>query len=70
MIYNTRNQSNYTTEIQKERKPVLMSMQHLNVQCMLTNFKGVYSWNKMWSIKSLVILKRESRTSLHAAQCK
>ena len=27
MIYNTRNQSNYTTEIQKERKPVLMPMQ-------------------------------------------
>ena len=70
MIYNTRNQSNYTTEIQKERKPVLMSMQDLNVQCMLTNFKGVYSWNKMWSIKSLVMLKRESSTSLHAAQYK
>ena len=30
-----------------------------------THLKGVYSWIKMWSLKSLVILKYESRTSLH-----
>ena len=28
-----------------------------------TNLKGVYSWNKMWSLKSLVMLKCESRWS-------
>ena len=33
------------------------------------NFKGV-SWNKMWSLKSLAMLKSESRTSLHAVQYK
>ena len=31
---------------------------------MQTKLKGVYSWNKMWSLKSLVMLKCESRTSL------
>ena len=35
-----------------------------------TNLKGVYSWNKMWSLKSIVMLKCESRTSLHAVQYK
>ena len=35
-----------------------------------TNLKGGYSWNKMWSLKSLVMLKFESRSSLHAAQYK
>ena len=33
-----------------------------------TNFKGVYSWNKIRSLKTLVILKSESGTSLHAVQ--
>ena len=33
-----------------------------------TNLKGVYSWNKMWSLKSLVMSKCESRSSLHAVQ--
>ena len=28
-----------------------------------TNLKGVYSWNKMWSLKSLVMLKYEDRNS-------
>ena len=34
--------------------------------------KGVYSWNKMWSLKSLAKLTCESRsrTSLHTVQCK
>ena len=27
--------------------------------------KGVYSWNKMWSLKSLAMLKFERRTSLY-----
>ena len=27
------------------------------------NLKGVYSWDKMWPLKSLVMLKCESRTS-------
>ena len=27
-------------------------------------------WNKIWSLKSLVMLKCESRTSLHAVQYK
>ena len=31
---------------------------------MQKKLKGVYSWNKMWSLKSLVMLKCESRTSL------
>ena len=35
-----------------------------------TNLKGGYSWNKMWPLKSLVMLKFESRSSLHAAQYK
>ena len=35
-----------------------------------TNLKGGYSWNKMWSLKNLVMLKFESRSSLHAAQYK
>ena len=35
-----------------------------------TNLKGVYSGNKKWSLKSLVILKCESRIILHAVQHK
>ena len=34
------------------------------------NLRGGYSWNKMWPLKSLVILKFKSRSSLHAAQYK
>ena len=37
---------------------------------METNLKGVYSWNKVWSLKSLVLLKCESRTSLNPVQYK
>ena len=33
-----------------------------------TNLKGVYSWNKMWSLKSLAVLTFES--SLYAVQHK
>ena len=32
-----------------------------------TYLEGVYSWNKMWSLKSLVMLKCESRTSPYAS---
>ena len=35
-----------------------------------TNLKGVYSWNKMCSLTSLVMLKCESGTSLHAVEYK
>ena len=35
-----------------------------------TNLKGVYSWNNMWSLKSLAVLKFENRTSLHEGQYK
>ena len=35
-----------------------------------TNLKGVYSWNKMRSLKSLAMLKCDIRTSLHAIQNK
>ena len=59
MIYNTRNQSNDTAENQKEKRPVLMLI-----------LKGVYSWNKMSSLKSLAMLKCESRTSPQAVQYK
>ena len=58
MIYNTRNRSNDTTESQKEKKTCLNA------------HNGVYSWSKMWSLKSLAMLKCESRTSLHAVQYK
>ena len=37
---------------------------------MQTNLKGVYSWNKTCSLKSLVMLKCASRTSLNAVQYK
>ena len=72
MIYNSRNRSNYSTESQKEEKTCfnVRGKWNLNVQCMLTNLKGVYSWNKMWPLTSLVILKCESGTTLHAAQYK
>ena len=34
------------------------------------NLKGVYSCTKVWLLKNLVMLKCESRTSLHAVQYK
>ena len=30
-----------------------------------TNLKGLYSWNKMWPLKNLAMLKCENKTSLH-----
>ena len=58
MIYNTRNRINDTTEIQIEKETCFNAH---NV---------VYSWNKMWSLKSLAMLKHESKTSLHVVQYK
>ena len=34
------------------------------------NLKGVYSWNKMRSLKGFAMLKFDSRTSLRAIQNK
>ena len=54
MIYNTRNRSNDTTESQKEKKKVKLNCPMYRKQT-----------NLMWSLKSLVTLKCESKTSLH-----
>ena len=45
MIYNTRNRSNDTKESQKEKKTCFNA------------HNGVYSWNMMWSLNSLALLK-------------
>ena len=71
MIHNTRNQSSDTTESQKEKKPILMlifstASQEYPMYSKQTNLKGIYSWNKMWPLKSLAMLKFESRNSLPA----
>ena len=42
----------------------------MNVECLQTSLKGVYSWNMIRSLKNLVMLKCGSRTSLHAVQYK
>ena len=74
MIYNTRNWNNDTTESKKEKKTCFNAQVGEKLDCPIyskqTHLKVVYSWNKMWSLKSLVILKCESRTSLHAVQYK
>ena len=63
MIKNTRNQSNDTTETQKEKKTCF------NVHFQYSQSK-ILRLNKMWSLKSLAMLKCESRTSLHTIQNK
>ena len=35
-----------------------------------TNLKGLSTWNKMWPLENLAMLKSENRTSLHAVQYK
>ena len=56
MIFNTRNRSNDTTESQKEKNT-----------CFYAYFQSkITGLIKMWSLKSLAVLKCESRTSLHA----
>ena len=64
MIYNTRNRSNDTTKSQKEKGPVLMLMQvkiEVKLDCPICSEQK----NKMWSLKSLVMLECEGRTGLH-----
>ena len=63
MIYNTRNRSNDTTESQKEKKTCF----NAHFQYSQSKITGL---SKMWSLKSLVMLKCESRTSVHAVQYK
>ena len=68
MIYYTRNCSNDTAESQKEKK----SCFNAHFQCTqskITDNKRVFSRNKL-SLKSLAMLKCDSRTSLHAVQYK
>ena len=36
--------------------------------CKQKTLKGVYSWNNMWSLKNLVMLKYESGTDFLAVQ--
>ena len=69
MIDNTRNWRNDTTESQKEKKSYFNAHFQYS-QSKITDNKGVCSWNKMWSLKSLAMLKCESMTSLHGVQYK
>ena len=62
MIYNTRNKKYVTTESQ-EKKTCFNANFHYS-QSKMTGL------NKMSSLKSLAMLKYESRTSLHAVQYK
>ena len=70
---NTRKRNNNTTENQKEKK-TRSYRRKVKLDCQMyskqTNLKGVHSCNKMWSLKSLVMLKWESRTSLYAVKYK
>ena len=62
MIYNNRNWNNDTTESQKENRRFDAHFQYS--QSKITGL------SKMWSLKSLVLLKCESRISLYAVQNK
>ena len=43
MIYNTRNRSNYTTESQKEKRPVLIFMQEeVKLECPM--YANKFEW--------------------------
>ena len=65
MINNTRNRSNDTTESQKKSFNVNAGgKRNLILQCVASKI------NKMWFLKSVVMSKCESRTSLHAIQYK
>ena len=63
MIYNTRNRSKDTTASQKEEKTCF----NAHFQYSQSKIKEL---NKMWSLKSLAMLKCESKTSLNAVQYK
>ena len=69
MIYNTKNRSNDTTESQKEKKTCFNAYFQYSQSKIMDN-EGAYSSKNMWSLKSLVKLKCERRTSLHAVQYK
>ena len=69
ILYNTKNLINDTTESQKEKKSYFNAHFQYS-QSKIASNKGAYSWNKMWSIKSLAILKCENKTSLDAVQYK
>ena len=62
MIYNTRNWSNDTAESQKKTTCFNAHFQYSQSKIM--------GLNKMWSLKSLAMLKCESRTSLHVVKYK
>ena len=62
MIYNNINWNNDTTESQKENRRFDAHFQYS--QSKITGL------SKMWSLKSLVLLKCESRISLYAVQNK
>ena len=62
MIYNSRNWNNDTTESQKENRRFDAHFQYS--QSKITGL------SKMWSLKSLVLLKCESRINLYAVQNK
>ena len=63
MIYNTRNRSNDTARSQKEKKARF----HAHFQYSQSKITGL---NKMWSLKRLAMLKRESSASQHVVKFK
>ena len=63
MICNAKNWSNDGIESQTEKKACF----NAHFQYIQSQITGL---NKMWSLKSLVMLKFESRTSLHALHYK
>ena len=63
MIYKTRNRSNDTAESQKEKKA------RFNAHFLYSQSK-ITELNKMWSLKRLAMLKRESRASQHVVKFK
>ena len=63
MIYNTKNGSNDTTESQKEKNTCFNAY----FQYSQSKIKGL---SKKWSLKSLAMIKSESRTNPHAVQYK
>ena len=63
MIYNNRNRCNDAAESQREKKTCFDA----HFQYSQSKITGL---SKMWSLKSLVMLKCERRTSLDAVQYK
>ena len=62
-------------KVRKKNRPVLMLTQEKSETWLFryikeANLKGVRSWNKLKSLRSLVMLKCGRRTSLHAVQYK